>query len=268
MFSGNPPVQSFAPNSWDPAISSTVNWLSPDFSATFDFVSFDTTAVHGLASVNQLTDPTQSFTDNDPMDFQPSSDVRSNTQSAEHCQVAGSPLEGQVRALYVDSDGSRLASNERSSGHIVQNQKALLSDVAESHLSEVRLPLPQPTFRSSTSAQLLEHTTYNAMREAFTSSCLEERSILQAYSAAHFPSSSRFEIFLLSYFENFHEIFPILHSPTFKCSEVNWILVLAVATVGSFYCSLLDGEAPLLAFLQRTLLFEVCTRHYSSPRDY
>lgn len=56
--------------------------------------------------------------------------------------------------------------------------------------------------------------------------------LFQRFTDEALPSLDVMNSFMQVYFEEFHPVFPLLHGPSFVPSEANWILVLAVATIG------------------------------------
>ncbi|KAF4442093.1 C2H2 type zinc finger domain [Fusarium acutatum] len=93
---------------------------------------------------------------------------------------------------------------------------------------------------------------YNIIRTKFDD-LNGDSSTSQPFTQTEFPSSAVLNAFIQSYFEYFHPGFPILHNPSFDPSskESNWLLVLAVATIGCRFSLALSPQ--ILFLLQESL---------------
>lgn len=74
------------------------------------------------------------------------------------------------------------------------------------------------------------------------------------------PSLDKMNVLVQVYMEEFHPVFPILHRPTFNGGKDHWMLVLAVAAIGSNFSKTLrslDTFFMLQEFLRRAIHIQV-----------
>ncbi len=93
-----------------------------------------------------------------------------------------------------------------------------------------RFPVRQHT-------ELLDIESHQEIRGYFTQLCVETPPAFTPYETNHFPSQGMFNACIQLYFEHFHNGFPLVHKPTFKSSQIHWLVLLAVAAIGSNYAS-------------------------------
>ena len=95
---------------------------------------------------------------------------------------------------------------------------------------------------------------YNDMTVAFNRLCLS-KDHLHPFESSQFPSYEEINAFMSLYFDHFHSGLPLIHRPTFGATT-EWILVLAVAAIGSSFgksTQAIDAHEPCLEFLRRAV---------------
>jgi hypothetical protein len=70
----------------------------------------------------------------------------------------------------------------------------------------------------------------------------DEQQVFRPFLDSVPPSLEAFNCFVQLYFEYFQPIFPMLHQPTFDPSTSSWVLVLALAAIGSRYSKIRDSS--------------------------
>lgn len=241
---------------------SAVNWMSPlnpqvvgwdtqlaDFTVTsggalgqagFPFCLTDTEAIapgNGWSAQVPGTSPGVSANGSRPNsadDSEPSDSVVESTASAS--------TNGKY---YVDGTGARAPFGGRSNTHrfAVSLDSAHERDCTATSRSAV-----------ASSTDLAPNAACENMRERMI---IEARHHSSDIGLEHLPSSSDIQLFVRHYFDKFHPVFPFLRRASFprECSQ-NWVLLLAVATVGSRYLRRVYGEQPgamLMQNLERVL---------------
>ncbi|KIW04662.1 uncharacterized protein PV09_04401 [Verruconis gallopava] len=219
--------------------------------------------VAGSASMASLSTP------NDPLG--PSSIASSDVP---HLAVSAneSGVERVMRSseLYVDSDGARLPRIKRP--HATRAGRPPLRTQAKSNnpfCFPISRPLtPELEDESLRFRSFLRQDAWEEMRDRFESYCLTPSAVFPSFSSSHFPNQHDFEVMILGYFDNFHQILPLLHLSTLTLDRSSWLLALGIATIGSHF---LQGDSKfryvdtMHEFLQRALVF--AAEHENEPID-
>ncbi|OAL21583.1 hypothetical protein AYO22_07979 [Fonsecaea multimorphosa] len=103
-------------------------------------------------------------------------------------------------------------------------------------------------------AEYCPGASYDLILNGFRNLCIETKSPAPFQSSA-FPPLYVLNVCIDHYFEDFHKNFPLLHQPSFG-PQSHWIVVLAVATIGSSFvkCSYgLDVREAFQEFLRRAI---------------
>ena len=244
-------------NMLDPSFTSDINWLSPDLAATFDFSIFDLSSFQDQASPMSTAAAPSHSGESASVSSQPAPGAATYEPLAE--QVNENPdVGGGARALYVDSDGSRLPCNERIRRYSRGvGLESFPHKIRYGHSSELRFPPGDFSTTPETAVLLVSSATYSVLQGAFRTYCLDGAPLFIKYQSRDFPSTDHFGYFLDLYFENFHEAWPVLHAATFDVSSAHWLLALAMATIGCHYHPDLEYVAPMEEFLRRAIQIEV-----------
>jgi hypothetical protein len=75
---------------------------------------------------------------------------------------------------------------------------------------------------------------YEAIAGYFKTLCQQEVFVKNSFETSTFPSLANFNSCLSLYFEHFHRNYPLVHLATFG-SQTHWLVMLAVATIGSSF---------------------------------
>lgn len=139
---------------------------------------------------------------------------------------------------YVDGDGSRLPRVRRApysaEVHVPsfpeqlsseQRTKFLFPDI-EPHLEDLDLNLSD--------RWRIPEDTYSEICRAFRMTCLASTRH-PTFESDHFPSLELLSFAFQLQVENFQPIMPFLHLATFDLSTTDWLLILALAAIGSHY---------------------------------
>lgn len=97
-------------------------------------------------------------------------------------------------------------------------------------------------------------TTYGLISTMFRKCCVEN-ALAYPFETPAFPTPSAFHACINLYFENFHRNFPLVHQASFG-SQAGWIVVLAVAAIGSTFIKApyaLDIREAFQEFLRRAV---------------
>lgn len=96
---------------------------------------------------------------------------------------------------------------------------------------------------------------YNEISETFSLTCIASNHYPE-FSGSSFPTLPLFDHFIQLYFDNFQSILPFTHQPSSDLSASHWLLILALAAVGSHYLGIEDSRiysAPIHEFLRRAI---------------
>lgn len=95
-----------------------------------------------------------------------------------------------------------------------------------------------------------EHTaplsaeTHQMIKRYFIQLCAGSSSVFEPFESDFFPSARTVNACIQLYFEHFHKGFPLVHKPTFLpsgLSQPHWLLLLAVAAIGSNYADVAES---------------------------
>jgi hypothetical protein len=147
---------------------------------------------------------------------------------------------------YVDGDGARLPRVRKppycysdSHTHFTRNgERGVYSQLSFPVLEEAPNQLPSS---STTDVNQVPQDTYYEIVRMFTRTCIASTHYSNFHSR-NFPSLQMFSQFVRLYTDNFQSILPFIHPPTFNVSATHWLLILALAAVGSHYIDIQDAE--------------------------
>lgn len=78
------------------------------------------------------------------------------------------------------------------------------------------------------------HDSYKTLAGYFKTLCQQDALIQNSFECSTFPTRSNVNTCISLYFEHFHPTYPLVHFPTFG-SQTHWLLMLAVAAIGSTF---------------------------------
>jgi hypothetical protein len=152
-----------------------------------------------------------------------------------HAQVSPSSPSSIKGRYYVDSDGARAPFGGRS------YQRGSLTAVQRlsSPESDAITPLSP---RSMVDTGLCPQGAYENLIQGLLS---ENQAHALSVDLASVPSQVQIQLYVRQYFDRFHPVFPILRKSSFPHVASNdWLLLLAVATVGAKYARRMQGKEP------------------------
>ncbi|RBA10221.1 hypothetical protein FPRO05_06157 [Fusarium proliferatum] len=88
------------------------------------------------------------------------------------------------------------------------------------------------------------------------------------FTDKHLPSLQHMQIYMQVYFEEYHSIFPLLHKATFSPNKDDWLLSLAVSSIGCLFSKTLRSKEvfPIMQeFLRRAIRIQLERSQTSAP---
>ncbi|KAF9634814.1 putative c2h2 transcription protein [Lasiodiplodia theobromae] len=101
---------------------------------------------------------------------------------------------------------------------------------------------------------------YDRIADAFRQVCHGLGTTFVPFKTLAVPGPGHLNYFLQLYYEHFHPILPMLHLPTLRLGEDEWVLGLAAAAIGCRYADseeLLGFTRPMTEFLRRVVVMSV-----------
>jgi hypothetical protein len=244
------------PGNWLEGNFSSINWLPEDWTPEFQLaddirleplsdgrhIDFGRAPLVGQTGSNQFG--------NIPEDISPHA-----AGQQRHWGHTGTPQEshGSEKAVsistpqstpstghyYVDGDGARLPRVRKSPYQIIEtftpqsphqlDQNSHLSfwfpDHNESHT---------PAVISTQNVNQISQEIYGHITEIFNLTCITSTHFPPYYNT-NFPSLDTLSKYVNLYMDNFHPIFPFIHAASFNLCSSHWLMVLALAAIGSHY---------------------------------
>lgn len=212
-----------------------INWISPGYQYDPDWNLIPNDGI-GTTQYYRLEQQTHLHLSADETcqrshGFTPSLDTSISGDSAQTPQTSGS-IGGEY---YVDGDGPRAPFGGRSHarGSVIHGQTP----------SKIRSPTGPAL--SSQSYELCSLEAYNKLVDECTP---ESNTVRLDAGRMPFPSHSQVELYVQRYFDNFNPIYPFLRRATVReISSTEWLLLLAVAVIGSRYVSASQQSCDILA---------------------
>ncbi|KAJ0425509.1 fungal-specific transcription factor domain-containing protein [Aspergillus carlsbadensis] len=111
----------------------------------------------------------------------------------------------------------------------------------------------------------LDPSMYDQLYDAFSRLCCQDNFLYPKFETESFPDARMISNFLQHYFQFCHHLYPMVHVPSFNPNKCHWILILALAAMGSHCAGVCEQNGTVTAFhelLRRALLVE---REKSQP---
>lgn len=278
-------------DNWHQNDSMSINWLYDEFLPAYDmnqqpldmnqFYQQSPRQLTGLGQDNtgysnqseEVPKHVNPYPMNNYSQFNDSNDGRSLTEQTKHRGPASSTSgsrehtsqnDPETGHYYVDGDGARLPR--------VLTRRARRSSKSESlstpssHVeSTSRVPntfaFPENHVVNAPSPRIsISPHIYEEILKYFDQTCLSS-SYFTAFDTPNFPRCSVLESFVQSYLNSFQPILPFIHPGTFDISNSHWLLILALAAIGSHYTDIADAklfEIAMHEFLRRAIDSVVC----------
>lgn len=170
--------------------------------------------------------------------------------------------------FYVDGDGARLP---RIRNNVVQhssphssNTPHHLENVTSSTTESCGYAFHEATIKTLShmatmaSSARLPRDTYEAIRVCYQDVCVKS-SLFSRFESPDCPPLAVLDYLVLLFLDHFPATLPFMHVPTFDVTEASWVLILAMAAVGSHYGEVEDGDLcySMHEFLRRAIFFHV-----------
>jgi hypothetical protein len=101
----------------------------------------------------------------------------------------------------------------------------------------------------------ISETTYGSIYQSFRETCVSSSQYLP-FRTDVFPAPENIGFFVDLYIRHFQPVLPLIHTATFDPSTCHWLLVLAMASIGSQYAEVQGSDLltrSIHEFLRRAL---------------
>lgn len=169
---------------------------------------------------------------------------------------------------YIDGGGARLPKYRRKQDPGLRS--ASLIDIrSQLHRTDGQYKFSFPTIqelKEETSSEKvafnfqIEPAMYDNIYQSFIQLCCTENFLYPKFENNVFPSREALSQFIELYFDSFQTVYPILHGPTFNPNACHWLLTMAVSAIGSYSAGIDEQDncsAAFHEFLRRAIHIEV-----------
>jgi Fungal Zn(2)-Cys(6) binuclear cluster domain len=253
------------PEPWYQNNFTSINWLpdnwTPDFQIDGSLGPFDQQSLFfgQTSQAGNITFPLGNSNQHQqsPRPFPRARETLRRHSQAVDTQDVSSPSTQSTHSgghYYVDGDGARLPR--------VRKIPYRYSD-SYAHASTFNSEEMFPAFKFPEVGELPEvpenqqipQGSYAEIIESYTHTCITSNHYAKFYDAA-LPSRQTLSLCVLLYRDNFESTLPFIHPATFDVSSSHWLLLLALAAVGSHYLETELSESFSIAtheFLRRAI---------------
>ncbi|KAL1617878.1 hypothetical protein SLS56_010800 [Neofusicoccum ribis] len=253
---------------------SSINWLPTAFSDEIDYAALSGIGVP-LKSPNGkmpagLHDDSAALPTPAGLDFMsasPQNGRRGSQSPARSTGSSNSSTESNGRYYSTSFDGARIPfvrGTKRRRSFNVSNSEPTRSSLFRDQsgvysFPEISVPIdslpPVPV-----TGPAMDLKAYDRIADAFRQVCHGLGTTFVPFKTLAVPGPAHLNYFLQLYYEHFHPILPILHTPTLRLNEDEWVLGLAAAAIGCRYSDsedLLGFIRPMTEFLRRVCVISV-----------
>jgi hypothetical protein len=252
------------PNIWSQTGLSSINWLPDNWIPDFDFAPgeppLQNNYVGGPMSSSQHRSLSVPDVGSTP------SHLNGSTPPFNSDQGIASPenSEGQgVGYYYVDGDGARLPRVRKAphrSPHHSSDPFTPIPGVDGLEYNNATYGFPGGDYAAQDGAIVsplnrIPIEMYSEITHLFHQTCVNS-SYFSPFHSGDFPSIESLGLFVRLYNQHFQPILPFIHPATFNLSSTHWLLILAMAAIGSHYINIEDVEILAVAmheFLRRAI---------------
>ncbi|KAB8241519.1 hypothetical protein BDV35DRAFT_384851 [Aspergillus flavus] len=106
----------------------------------------------------------------------------------------------------------------------------------------------------------IEPAMYDNIYQGFIQLCCTENFLYSKFENKNFPPREALSHFIGLYFDSFQTVYPILHGPTFNPNSCHWLLTMAVSAIGSYAAGIDEQDncsAAFSEFLRRAIHTEL-----------
>ena len=207
---------------WNPNILASTNWLE-----AIDLDGFDTTLPAfllqegpGLNMMDGNLSPEESRTS--------ANDVAQSLSSHYTADGNVSVAQPQHGSYYVDGEPARHTRGTKRRKTLTTPQFGELGrnfDLTQPVCSGARLE----------HVPVIDDSEYCALRDAYNKYCHGSSVMWPDFTTMHFPTKPFFEDLVRLFRTNFNDSLPFLHVSCFSGSSISWVMLAAIASIGSQY---------------------------------
>ncbi|GMF77863.1 unnamed protein product [Aspergillus oryzae] len=106
----------------------------------------------------------------------------------------------------------------------------------------------------------IEPAMYDNIYQGFIQLCCTENFLYSKFENKNFPPREALSHFIGLYFDSFQTVYPILHGPTFNPNSCHWLLTMAVSAIGSYAAGIDEQDNCSAAFSDIGELVNLSTR--------
>ncbi|KAL1956773.1 hypothetical protein VTO42DRAFT_6827 [Malbranchea cinnamomea] len=272
-----PDFADFHPQLLNADTLSSINWLGIDPSSSYFDSQLNTQvplAAIPMSVQSVLSNPAVQLPSPNPPSIRSSGSVDdtnhrrasqpfiSGSEEASHPSMTSTETTRRGE-YYVDGDGGREPTGSKRrkltrerDHHSIDSTTLYSADVLDgfpdSDLGGI-VSTESPQCQINTSA-------YDEMVSNFNRICVGDSCVFGSFKSAVFPSLLTLSMFVQLYFKHFHPVYPLIHVQTQGLHSTHWLLILAMAAIGSHYSESCAAEAYTLAlheFLRRAIAIQV-----------
>jgi hypothetical protein len=245
---------------------SSINWLPDDWIPDFQFEPGQSSSLGEYPALSQSTQGALlGFTSIRNGNFSQPSGSLSDFNSEHEVASPGTTDTSSAGYYYVDGDGARLPRVRKElhrTAHHSSDPYTPLSGTNDSDQTHLTFGFPAAASEfyedlklSSFKFQKIHVEVYSEISRIYVLTCVTS-TFFSPFRAGDFPSLETISYFVDLYFENFQPILPFIHQPTFNLSRSHWLIILAIAAMGSHFAGFEDNEVFVVAmheFLRRAI---------------
>ncbi|KAG4429874.1 hypothetical protein IFR05_014642 [Cadophora sp. M221] len=276
QFGINNQTQDHLATPWFNSNFQSINWLPEDWTPDFQMNSGDILTPFDRDQIVTYANDIPSRYQESPRNFSlgqslPLQGSSPQTTGLNDISSPGSQSTQSAGRFYVDGDGARLPRVRKAPYGQSEPQPHHSSHESGSPHAMLMFPdLGQYAARENGSTLDFEElplSVYDEISRIFHLTCVSSTAYSNFYGDS-FPSLHAFSYFTCLFTRHFRPSLPFLHPGTFDISSTHWLLILAMAAVGSNYADIESPGSLVVAmheFLRRAVLTAVELEGNSKP---
>ncbi|KAE8372645.1 C2H2 type zinc finger domain protein [Aspergillus bertholletiae] len=276
----------------DPAVVSTINWLSNDLlidtvdsrpignrplphssqGGAIDSSLSQKPWLPPVVSAEQTSPPLPGHIYQTPGNISLGTDVDSPRTFSHDAAQSSTPPSRPCNApqlsidSYIDGGGPRVPKHRQKQDpgprptSIIDIRSQLHQTGGQSKFSfPIIQELKEEISSEATSSFQIEPAIYDNIYQFFIQLCCTKNFLYPEFENKNFPPREVLSQFIGLYFDIFQTVYPILHGPTFNPNACHWLLTMAVSAIGSYAAGIDDQDdlsAAFHEFLRRAIHIE------------
>jgi hypothetical protein len=269
---------------------STINWLPPDFSGDLPGerdLAFHISPASTFSPGSMALDPRDAHSSELPQStlYGQYPQAQSHSPSAMRSEASVHDLE-MMRSVPIPQHPRRPASEASDTRSMSKRRRISATSHQTEPLGVQERNIDSPSFAfplvnqvsSGQASENVQHVdsigvdVYHRIKRCFEETCQDRSIVFTPFESQSFPELATLDVFVQLYLRHFQPTFPMHHSVTMKFSHTHWLLVLAMAAIGSLYSNTEDHvryKSAMLEFLRRAVYVTVrsCVQYSPSERD-